>query len=83
MVHVCETLASAGFVVAAPEFAECIAGNYQPTGATSRVAIVDGAMQLVAHKHGNCDWGIFGHRCFGFERIESPPHPPPPPPPRL
>mmetsp|Transcript_32471 Transcript_32471/g.75114 ORF Transcript_32471/g.75114 Transcript_32471/m.75114 type:complete len:284 (-) Transcript_32471:263-1114(-) len=68
MVHVCETLASAGFVVAAPEFAECIAGNYRPTDATSRVAVVDATMQLVADKHGSeggLEWGIFGHSAGG------------------
>jgi hypothetical protein len=68
MVHVCETLASAGFVVAAPEFAECIAGNYRPTDANSRVAVVDATMQLVADKHGSeggLEWGIFGHRYVG------------------
>ena len=43
--HVCEALASDGFVVLAPEFAESLAGSFVPNDLTDRPAIVQAKKQ--------------------------------------
>jgi dienelactone hydrolase len=65
MAHVCEALAAAGFIVAAPEMPESLAASY--AGAISRGEIVSATRRLVEEAgEGSCGrWGIFGHSAGG------------------
>ena len=48
MATLCETLAREGFVVSAADFAESISASFAPNSATSRSAIIDAEMSLLA-----------------------------------
>mmetsp|Transcript_8497 Transcript_8497/g.21211 ORF Transcript_8497/g.21211 Transcript_8497/m.21211 type:complete len:403 (+) Transcript_8497:32-1240(+) len=66
MLHVCEALASKGFVVAAPELPESLSAGFTPNDDTTRTAIVEATINLL-----NRNWkisdkvGLFGHSAGG------------------
>jgi len=66
MMHVCEDLASRGFVVAAPELPESLAASFTVNDAITRPAIVNAALEKLRLNFAVTDKkGIFGHSAGG------------------
>lgn len=72
MAHICEALAAAGFVVAAPELPESLSASYN--GIISRGEIVSETRALVdaARAGPGGRWGIFGHSFGGGTALRQP-----------
>eukprot|EP00416_Gambierdiscus_australes_P029750 CAMPEP_0171085778 /NCGR_PEP_ID=MMETSP0766_2-20121228/19135_1 /TAXON_ID=439317 /ORGANISM="Gambierdiscus australes, Strain CAWD 149" /LENGTH=399 /DNA_ID=CAMNT_0011543369 /DNA_START=8 /DNA_END=1207 /DNA_ORIENTATION=+ len=65
MLELCECLASRGFAVAAPDFAESITGSFQPSPATGRRSIVEAAQNKLSNDFSATHFGIVGHSAGG------------------
>jgi dienelactone hydrolase len=66
MMHICEELASMGFVVAAPEMPESLSASYEPNERVQRSCIVDETIGMMQRNFGVGDnLGIFGHSAGG------------------
>ena len=66
MAHVCEALASDGFIVASPEMPESLAASYDAQDGVTREAIVRATQQAIdasitTPTSSARRWGIFGH----------------------
>jgi dienelactone hydrolase len=66
MMHICEELASKGFVVAAPEMPESLSASYEPNERVQRSCIVDETIGMMQRNFAVGDnLGIFGHSAGG------------------
>jgi len=66
MMHICEELASMGFVVAAPEMPESLSASYEPNERVQRSGIVDETIGMMQRNFAVGDnLGIFGHSAGG------------------
>jgi dienelactone hydrolase len=72
MAHICEALAAAGFIVAAPEMPESLAASY--AGAITRGEIVSATRRMVDATGTGGRWGIFGHSAGGGTALRHPGH---------
>jgi hypothetical protein len=72
MIHLAERLASKGFVVAAPEFAESLSASFEPSEGTSRQAIMQATLAMVRSDFATGKAGLVGHSAGGFTVVSLP-----------
>jgi len=65
MADLCAALASRGFVVSSADFAESISASFTPNEGTTREAIIEAEMALLARDFGASLFGIVGHSAGG------------------